>query len=150
MAAFLLWNTRGKELDSLVQGLVQQYRIDVVLLVEYAFGSSQLSRLLLGQGLIKRPSQKRFGVFAREDHELRRFHHPLGDRAGVWKWVPPSGMEGVFALLHGIRPDESPRFPESELRIVTSVGGISLLDPDGLPDRETASDHLPVVFHWNL
>jgi hypothetical protein len=49
-----------------------------------------------------------------------------------------------------LRPEESARFPEDQLRIVTQVGGISLLDPDGLPDRQTASDHLPLVFRWDL
>jgi hypothetical protein len=49
-----------------------------------------------------------------------------------------------------LRPGESPRFPEDKLQIISDVGGISLLDVDGLPDRQTASDHLPVIFHWNL
>jgi hypothetical protein len=41
-------------------------------------------------------------------------------------------------------------FPDQQLRIVTQVGGIDLLDSDGLPDRQTASDHPPVVFRWKL
>ena len=49
-----------------------------------------------------------------------------------------------------LRPGESPNFPEDQLRIITQVGGVSLLTPEGLPDAQTASDHLPVVFHWNL
>ncbi len=50
MAAFLLWNVKKKPLDTLVQNLVQQHQIDVVLLVEYAFGVSQLPWLLLADG----------------------------------------------------------------------------------------------------
>ena len=49
-----------------------------------------------------------------------------------------------------LRPEEIGRFPEDQLRIITRVGAISLLDPEGLPDSRTASDHLPIVFHWNL
>ncbi len=271
MAAFLLWNVRRKPLDGLVQNLVREHQIDVVLLVEYAFGSSQLPGLLMRDGLFKRPSSKRFGVFHRAGHGLARLRYRLGDRVGMWKWTPPSGQEGLLVLLHGLdrrnyddstrrvlfrrvsdadrrheearnhrrtiiagdfnaqpfesavvdadglhalgvksvraaatrkvrgagaatdffynpmwrayghrlhpeacaathywigawahefgwhmldqvvlRPGESARFPEDQLRIITQVGSIPLLDADGLPDVQTASDHLPVVFHWNL
>jgi hypothetical protein len=271
MAAFLLWNVHRKaSLDGLVQNLIRQLQIDVVLLVEYAFGVSQLSGLLLQDGLFKTPSPDRFGVFVRANHSLTPLRYRLGGRAGLWAWTPPSGQEGLIALLHGfdrrnhddstrrvffrrvadavrrcemvrnhrrsiiagdfnaqpfesamtnadglhaiglrsvsgrsarkvlgaegaldffynpmwraygshrpdagaathywlgrnahelgwhmldqvvLHPEESARFPEDQLRIVTQVGGIGLLDADGLPDRKTASDHLPVVFHWNL
>jgi hypothetical protein len=271
MAAFLLWNVDGRPLDGLVQNLVRQHQIDIVLLVEYAFGVSQLSGLLLQDGLFKTPSPDRFGVFVRASHSLNRLRYRLGTRAALWMWTPPSGQEGLIALLHGfdrrncdnstrrmffrrvadairrcemarhhrrsiiagdfnaqpfesamtdadglhaiglrsvatqstrrvagvaaaadffynpmwraygqqlhpdagasthywlgrnvrelgwhmldqvvLRPEESARFPEDQLRIVTQVGHIGLLDADGLPDRQTASDHLPVVFHWNL
>jgi len=270
VAAFLLWNVDKKPLDGLVQNLVRQLQIDVVLLVEYAFGVSQLPGLLLNDGLFKRRSPKRFGVFTRANHALKLRRYRLADRAGLWRLTPPSGQEGLVVLLHGydrrnyddgtrrvffrrvadtvrrceasrghrrtvitgdfnahpfesavtdsdglhaigvrtigsstarkvrgagvaadffynptwrlygqqqaeagaathywigesarelgwhmldqvvLRPEESARFPEDQLRIVTQVGGISLLDADGLPDRQTASDHLPVVFRWNL
>jgi hypothetical protein len=271
MAAFLLWNVNRRPLDGLVQNLVRQLRIDIVLLVEYAFGVSQLPGLLLQDGLYKLPSSDRFGVFARLPHAFRRLRYRLGRRAGLWVWTPPSGREGLVALVHGfdrrncddgtrrvflrrvadtvrrcekarghrrtiiagdfnaqpfepamtdadglhaiglrsvaarsdrkilgveaaadffynpmwrvyrqhqhsvagaathhwigrnvhelgwhmldqvvLRPEESARFPESQLRVVTRIGGIELLDSNGLPDRQTASDHLPVVFHWNL
>lgn len=271
MAAFLLWNVDSKPLDGLVQNLVRQLQIDVVLLVEYAFGVSQLQSLLEQDGLFKCSSPERFGVFARSSQTLRRLRYRLGKRAGLWAWTPPSGQEGLAVLLHGydrrncddstrrmffrrigdavrnceearghrrtviagdfnahpfdsamtaadglhaigfrsvaaqsarkilgvgaaadffynpmwraygqdqhpdagaathywlgrnahelgwhmldqvvLRPEESARFPEDQLRIVTQIGGIGLLDADGLPDRKTASDHLPVVFHWNL
>ncbi len=101
MAAFLLWNIDRKPLDGLVQNLIGQLQIDVVLLVEYAFGVSQLPGLLLKDGLFKRRSPKRFGVFARANHGLVRLRYPLGERAALWKWTPPSGQEGLVALLHG-------------------------------------------------
>jgi hypothetical protein len=271
MAAFLLWNVQRKPLDGLVQNLVRQLQIDIVLLVEYAFRLSQLPGLLMNDGLLKRRSPKRFGVFSRVNQGLRLTRYRFADRAGLWKWTPPSGQEGLVVLLHGfdrrnyddstrrvffrrvadtvrrceasrghrrtiiagdfnaqpfesamtdsdglhaigvqavgpatsrkvrgktgasdffynpmwrvyghqqhpeagaathywigtkghelgwhmldqvvLRPEESARFPEDQLRIVTQVGSIPLLDPDGLPDRRTASDHLPVVFHWDL
>jgi hypothetical protein len=271
MAAFLLWNVDRKPLDGLVQNLVRQLQIDVVLLIEYAFGVSQLPGLLLQDGLYKTPSPERFGVFVRANHHLTRLRYRLGGRAGMWAWTPPSGQEGLLALLHGfdrrncddgtrrmffrrvvdgirrcerqrghrrsiiagdfnaqpfepamtdadglhaigvrlvaaqsarkvrgaasaadffynpmwrvygqhrhadaaaathywlgrnarelgwhmldqvvLRSEVSPRFPEDRLQIVTQVGGIHLLDADGLPDRQTACDHLPLVFHWNL
>lgn len=271
MAAFLLWNVHRKPLDGLVQNLVRQLQIDVVLLIEYAFEKSQLPGLLLQDGLVKRPSSKRFGVFIRMNHRLTPLRYHLGNRVGMWKWIPPSGQEGLVVLLHGLdrrnyddstrrvffrrvadavrrreearhhrrtivagdfnaqpfesaiadsdglhaigiqavrastqrkirgagaaaeffynpmwrayghqkhpeagagthywigswahelgwfmldqvvlRPGEAARFPEDRVRIVTQVGNISLLDAQGLPDSQTASDHLPIVFHWNL
>jgi hypothetical protein len=271
MAAFLLWNIKKKPLDNLVQNLVRQHNIDAVLLVEYAFAVSQLPFLLLNDGLVKRSSSPRFGVFVRNTHGFRRVRYRLGTRANVWRWVPPSGLAGTLVLLHGydrrnyddstrraffrrvseavqrregrvrhqrtviagdfnaqpfdsamasmdglhaigvrainrqvsrkvsgapaamdffynpmwrvygqipqseagsathywlgrwahelgwhmldqvvLRPGESPRFPEDRMRIVTRVGAVPLVTPEGLPDTQTASDHLPVVFHWDL
>jgi hypothetical protein len=271
MAAFLLWNVNGKPLDGLVQNLVRQWQIDVVLLVEYAFGLSQLSGLLVNDGLWKRPSAKRFGVFSRTNHKLSLLRYRLGSRINIWKWTPPSGQAGLLVLLHGLdrrnyddstrrmffrraadavrrrevlqghqrtiiagdfnahpfesaiadadglhaigvrevqssgsrhirgagaasdffynpmwrvyghqqhpeagaathywlgqwahelgwhmldqivlRPGEVLHFPEDRLQIVSQIGSISLLDTEGRPDQQTASDHLPVLFHWNL
>jgi hypothetical protein len=101
MAAFLLWNVAGKPLDGFVQNLVQQLQIDVVLLVEYAFGSSQLPGLLLNEGLVKRRSPERFGVFSRQEQPLALLRYRLTQRAGLWRWTPPSGQEGLVVLLHG-------------------------------------------------
>jgi hypothetical protein len=274
MAAFLVWNVNRKPLDGLVQSLVRQWQIDIVLLVEYAFGTSQLPGLLQQDGLFRRPSSKRFGVFVRSNQRLsllRYAPYRVGSRVGLWRWIPPSGQEDLIVLLHGfdrrnfddstrrvfsrrvadavrrreearqhrrtiitgdfnaqpfesaivdsdglhaiglrsvrasrtrnvsgtgaatdffynpmwrvygqqshreagsathywlrtwahelgwfmldqvvLRPDETDRFPEDRLRIITQVGAISLLDADGLPDSQTASDHLPIVFHWDL
>jgi hypothetical protein len=101
MAAFLLWNVDRKPLDGLVQDLVRQLQIDVVLLVEYAFGVSQLPSLLANDGFFRRRSPQRFGVFARADHRLQFLRYRLGQRAGLWRWTPPSGQEGLVVLLHG-------------------------------------------------
>src|SRR5437016_3254725 len=103
MAAFLLWNVQRKSnVDGLVESLVRLHAIDVVLLVEYAFGTSQLPGLLAACGLRKRLSSKRFGVFVRTTHRFRRLHYQLGHRVNMWKWGPPSGQEGLIVLLHGL------------------------------------------------
>ncbi len=274
MAAFLLWNVhRRPTLDGLVERLVVQHQIDIVLLVEYATGLSQLPGLLLANGHthIRQASPDKFGVFVRATHTFRPLRHPLDKRAKLWRWIPPGGQEGLIALVHGydrrhysngtrrlllrhvhdairyqenrlhhkrsvvagdfnahpfesavtsadglhamgvrsirgrgsrrirgaagrtdffynlmwrlygqqsahdagtathhwmrnqvhefgwhmldqvvIRPGETDRFPENHLQVVTRVGGISLLDAAGRPDVAVGSDHLPVVFHWNL
>jgi hypothetical protein len=258
-------------LDALVQAIVRQHNIDVVLLVEYVLGGSELPGLLLQDGLVRRPSSRRFGVFVRTAHRFQRLPYKLNDRVNIWKWQAPQGEDGLIALLHGydrrhyddstrrflfrrvvaalergeqkwghqrtviagdfnanpfepavvdadglhalgvrsvkaslarrvrpaeealgffynpmwrlygqeshreagsathywtkewvhelawhlldqvvLRPGECPRFPEDQLRIVTKAGGVALLDGDGVPDSKTASDHLPVIFHWNL
>jgi hypothetical protein len=94
MVAFLLWNVQRKPLDSLVQNLVHQHSIDVVLLVEYAFGVSQLPFLLLNDGLVKRSSSPKFGVFLRNTHRLRLLRYGVGRRANMWRWVPALGPGG--------------------------------------------------------
>ena len=45
-----------------------------------------------------------------------------------------------------VRPDVVPMFDHDGLRIVTSLGADSFVTDSGVPDRRTASDHLPVVF----
>jgi hypothetical protein len=271
MAAFLLWNVNRRPLDGLVQDLVRQHGIDLVLLVEFAFGKSQLSGMLRVDGLVKRGSTRRFGVFSRVTHRVQLLRYRLGHRVKFWRWTSTTGHRGLIVLLHGLdrrnyddstrrvffrriadavrrdeeskghthtiiagdfnahpfessimasdglhalgvrsvkdrvtravresgtttdffynpmwrvyghrehpdagaathhwtgawaqelgwhmldqvvlRPGEAPRFPEERLQIVSEIGGISLLDDQGLPDRETASDHLPVIFHWDL
>ena len=86
----------------LVRSLVREFQVDVVLLVEYDPDSSQLSGLLMTEGLIRRRSSRRFGVFVRENHGLTRLRYRLGTRVGMWSWIPPSGQEGLIVLLHGL------------------------------------------------
>jgi hypothetical protein len=158
MAAFLLWNVHRNPLDALVQALVRQHSIDIVLLVEFVLGGSQLPGLLLQDGLIRRAVPGRFGVFVRAAHRFRRLNYRLGNRVNIWRWQAPQGQDGLVALVHwydrrnyedGTRRHLFRRI-EDQLRILTHVGGVSLLDARGLPDPQTGSDHLPIVFHWNL
>lgn len=285
MAVVLVWNVNENPLvDGLVQDLAREHQVDLVLAVEYAHGMSQLPGLLEADGLIRRASRSRFGVFSRPDHRIVRLRHQLGARVELWVWQPPGGQEGLLVLLHGLdrrnhdesarrvffrrvanavfrrerkynhkrtlitgdfnaqpfesaiadsdglhaigmltvkkrsqrifgrtsdaaeffynpmwrvyghdlhrdagaasyywhgggagdgawlmldqvvfRPGEASRFPENQLRIVTKIGSISLLDVEGRPKRgkrsavsegrrhlRATSDHLPILFQWNL
>jgi exonuclease III len=49
-----------------------------------------------------------------------------------------------------IRPGLINRFPDGELRILTSIGNTALVRSDGLPDTSVGSDHLPLFFKLDL
>jgi hypothetical protein len=108
MAAFLLWNLagrRGKNLDSLVQSLVREHGVDVLLLVEYfpSAAKSTLSTLLISDGLVRRPTSDRFGIFSRTNHGMNRVPVAgLGDRVELWNWSPGANTAARFALVHGL------------------------------------------------
>lgn len=271
MATFLLWNVNNNpRADGLVVSLVRRHKVDIVLLIEYAFGASQLPGLLQPLNFVKKNSAERFAVLCSANHQLQKLPARLGRRAGLWRWTTPAGQTGQIALVHGfdrrnyddstrrvlfrrvadavrsceardssrrsiivgdfnahpfdssvldsdglhaigvksirssntrrvqglanapdffynpmwraygqehsdagaathywlgrrsyelawhmldqvvIRPEECANFPEDRLSIISRVGAVSLLGADGLPDRVTASDHLPLVFEWNL
>jgi hypothetical protein len=145
MAAFLLWNVNRKPLDGLVQSLVREWQIDIVLLVEYAFGTSQLPGLLQQDGLFRRPSSKRFGVFVRSNQRLsllRYAPYRLGSRVGLWKWIPLSGQEGLIVLLHGF---DRRNFDDSIRRVFFRRVA------DAVQRREEASQHRHTIItgHFN-
>jgi hypothetical protein len=272
VAAFLLWNIGKQNRDLLIQSLVREHKIDVVLLVEYypSKTRSDLSNLLQSDGLVKRNTSERFGVFAPLNHRMTVVTAAIGGHVELWDWIPDSGMAGRIALVHGlerrnnddgtrrvffrrvadlvkehetnshrrsmvvgdfnaqpfesavlssdglhaigirqvdnqtdrlvrwgevrepffynpmwrlyghlpsleaglathywqnglpgelfwhmldqvvIRPEECARFPEDRVKILASIGTVHLLAPDGTLDQSVGSDHLPVVFHWNL
>jgi hypothetical protein len=77
-------------------------------------------------------------------------HGDAGAATHYWlgKWAHELGWFMLDQVV--IRPVESARFPEDQLQIVAQVGAVTLLDFDGVPDSRMASDHLPLVFHWNL
>ena len=105
MAAFLLWNVGRKNVDSLVQNLVRQHQIDVLLLVEYypSQTNSTLSTLLLGDGLIRRNTSERFGVFGRTQFGMNSVAVTgLGGRAELWNWLPQPNREARFVVVHGL------------------------------------------------
>ncbi|MDQ1328981.1 MAG: hypothetical protein QG641_2267 [Candidatus Poribacteria bacterium] len=49
-----------------------------------------------------------------------------------------------------IRPDLLSRFDNEDLKILTSDGEISFLNESGIPDKNVASDHLPLLFKLDL
>lgn len=49
-----------------------------------------------------------------------------------------------------VRPDLLDRFSNQELKILNSVEGESFINENGIPDKLTASDHLPLVFTLKL
>jgi hypothetical protein len=272
VAAFLLWNVQNRNRDLLVQSIVREHKIDIVLLIEYSptKTGSDLSNLLQGDGLMKRSTSEKFGVFGRLAYSMLLSPVTIGTRLELWDWTPDSGVGGRFALVHGLdrmnnddgtrrvffrrvadvvkaaeatshrrsivvgdfnaqpfesailssdglhaigirqesnqtsrvlrlsddreeffynpmwrlyghlpaqeagmathywqnrlaselfwhmldqvvlRPEECVRFPEDTIKILTTVGTVQLLSPDGIPDETVGSDHLPLVFHWNL
>lgn len=72
--------------------------------------------------------------------------------AATYYWPNASASRLGWYMLDQvvIRPVETPRFPEDQVQIVCRIGGISLLTSAGFPDSQTASDHLPLSFQWNL
>lgn len=272
MAAFLVWNINKQNRDLLLQNIIREHSIDVVLLVEYnpSTNKSNLSNLLLQNGLVKRSESERFGVFGRFEYGMHRIATEIGGHLEIWEWTLESGLSGRFALVHGLerinnddgtrrvffrrvaekvkeletgshrrsivvgdfnanpfesailssdglhaigirqinnqtnrqvrwgetredffynpmwrlygqvaeleaglathywqnglasesvwhmldqvvlRPEECSRFPEEQMKILTTVGAVQLLAPDGTLDQNVGSDHLPIVFHWNL
>jgi hypothetical protein len=105
MAAFLVWNTGRKNVAPLVQSLVREHHVDVLLLVEYYPSTikSTLSTLLLADGLVRRSTSERFGVFSRTAYGMSRVPvAAFGDRAELWNWVPEPNKAARFALVHGL------------------------------------------------
>jgi hypothetical protein len=49
-----------------------------------------------------------------------------------------------------LRPELSDKLPANGLKIITKIGDQSLLTSNGIPDRSSASDHLPVLFTLDL
>lgn len=108
MTAFLLWNTGRQNRDGLVQNLVREHRIDVLLLVEYYPSQikSALSTLLNADGLVRRNTSERFGVFSRLGYGMNDVAVAgLGDGVELWNWIPEpkkAKKEARFALVHGL------------------------------------------------
>lgn len=84
----------------------------------------------------------------------RKYGHVVSNDAGMatYHWQNCQAGEFFWHMLDqvAIRPEEAQCFPEDRLKIITSVGGVSLLTPGGIPDIAVGSDHLPIVFHWNV
>lgn len=104
MATFLLWNINRQNRDLLVQSLVREHKVAILFLVEYSPSKSRsdLSNLLQQEGLVKRSTSERFGVFGRLNDGMTLVSTINGDRVELWDWTPASGNVGRFALVHGL------------------------------------------------
>ncbi len=84
----------------------------------------------------------------------RKYGHIASMEAGMatYYWQNNQAGEFFWHMLDQvvIRPEEHGRFPEDQLNVVTKVGTVTLLAPNGTPDATVGSDHLPLVFHWNV
>jgi|SRR6267142_1401451 len=92
--------------------------------------------------------------------EYRFFYNPMWRHFGEHSDGPP-GTYYYGAARHVnyfwnmfdqvlIRPELIQRFPEHELRILTSIGNVQLLGNSGQPNRDVASDHLPMFFRLDI
>ncbi len=75
---------------------------------------------------------------------------PGGD-SGAGSYYYHGGYDATEPFWHlldqvMIRPEFADRLPPDELRLVAVAGGVRLTTPDGHPDSDLGSDHLPVVF----
>ena len=97
MAAFLLWNVQNRNRDLLVQSIVREHKVDIVLLIEYSptKTGSDLSNLLQGDGLMKRSTSEKFGVFGRLAYTMLLSPITIGTRLELWDWTPDSGVGGA-------------------------------------------------------
>jgi hypothetical protein len=75
-----------------------------------------------------------------------------GDVAGTYFYSSAEHMNFYWNLFDQVllRPELAARFAAGSLKIVQSVGAASLCHPDGRPNRQTGSDHLPIVFAVEL
>jgi hypothetical protein len=88
--------------------------------------------------------------------ERRFFYNPmwnfLGDspsrQSGTYFYNGSSPITHFWHMFDQvlIRPDLLPQFKDENLSILTSAGGIPLLNAKGRPDVDKASDHLPILF----
>ncbi len=78
---------------------------------------------------------------------------PRGNRAWQYSyWLGAGAREFGWHMLDQVvlRREAAANFPEEHLQIVNRIGTIPLVDGNGVPDRLTASDHLPLLFRWDL
>lgn len=105
MTTFLLWNVQKNRLDGHIVRLVQQHKVDVLLLIEHPKPDDNLLSQLNRIGPFERvPSHERFGVFVRFDsRRLVRVAPPLPtDRADYWDVRLSKTNRLLLVLVHGL------------------------------------------------
>jgi hypothetical protein len=81
----------------------------------------------------------------------RLYGSDLTGDAGAGSYYYHQGYDTTEPFWHMldqvlIRPEYADRLPPDELRLVNSIGAERLIDANGFPDADSASDHLPVTF----
>lgn len=113
MPRFLLWNMNvQREVDNerrpfakLLSGLVSDYDIDILLLVECSLPAAGiLPKLETGPDYHIIPGPDRFRVFARFSPEyMKPIDYPLpNNRLGLWHLTLPLQEHVIIALVHGL------------------------------------------------
>ncbi|MGB8769734.1 MAG: endonuclease/exonuclease/phosphatase family protein [Candidatus Korobacteraceae bacterium] len=87
------------------------------------------------------------------------FYNPMwnflgdrGDTCGTFYFEGSEHLCYYWAAFDQVllRPELLDRFAPENVRIITSIRGYSLLQKDGEPDKDTVSDHLPVLLDLKL
>jgi hypothetical protein len=89
-----------------------------------------------------------WGHFGDRDHEQHPPGSPAHDPPGTC-YYPSAESRWYFWNIFDqvlLRPELLPLFRNEDLKILTTDGATALLDRHGHPDRNTASDHLPLLF----
>lgn len=91
-----------------------------------------------------------------EGKDYRFFYNPMwnhfGDRGpsppGTYYYDRSSETTFFWNMFDQVlvRPDLLAQFDDESVKVLTRAGRLSLLGPNGRPDRRFASDHLPIVF----
>jgi hypothetical protein len=107
---------------------------------------------------IQRKDPRRFGRLQVE--EFRLFYNPMWSHFG--DAVDPPGtyyydksnpeIDPLWNIFDQVllRPALLDRFRNKNLKILTTDGAVSFTWPDGTPNGDVYSDHLPILFHLDL
>jgi hypothetical protein len=82
----------------------------------------------------------------------RKYGYGQDAGAATHHYVGYDETEHVWHMFDQVvtRPETADRVPEDRIRIVRATGPFSFVNDRGIPNDREASDHLPVVFFWDL
>ncbi|MGO8751991.1 MAG: hypothetical protein ACLQNE_39115 [Thermoguttaceae bacterium] len=107
MATFLLWNVQNKQLDGYIVRLVQEHKVDVLLLLEHPKPDTTLfSQLNSLRQYHRVTTHKRFGVYVAFDSaKMVRITPPTtsaGERVDYWDVNLSRRNRLLLVLVHGL------------------------------------------------